>query len=446
MKSVLLIEDRQGLRRVYAQFLRKEGYGVKETGSVEEARKAMETHRFSLILSDYMLPGVNGLDFLKELQEIEIPVIIMTAFGEVKLAVEAMRAGAFDFLEKPVDLDYLALVLKRALEHHSLEKNVAALEATQTERHQIVGRSAALRAAIELAEKVAPSDANCLLLGESGVGKEVFASFLHRKSLRGQGPMISINCASIPRDLIESELFGHEKGAFTGAVTRKTGLVEMAEEGSLFLDEIGELPLELQPKLLRVIQSREFFRVGGNRPLKSNIRLICATNRDLKEGIRQGWFREDLYYRLAVFPVEIPPLRQRKEDLLDLVPWFLAKFRHPHPKLDAKLMQLLTGYNWPGNVRELENVLERAVILSQGATRKADHFPNDIYEELEKAPVKFQIDLGQSFKVNLARAESELEIGFIEALAAEGLTREEMAKRLGVSVKTLYNKMKRHGL
>ena len=447
MACILLVEDRESLRQVYAAFLRQQHHEVVEAGSVEEALVSLEQAQYALVITDYMLPGANGLDFLKALiqRDPDFTVIIMTAFGEVKLAVEAMRNGAFDFLEKPIDLGYLKMVVTRALEHHELKRRQS-FSASRERGQQvaIVGDSALLAASVSLAAKVAPTPANCLLLGESGVGKELFAQKIHKESQRSDGPMISINCASIPADLMESELFGHEKGAFTGAVARKVGLVEMADGGSLFLDEIGELPLALQPKLLRVIQTREFFRLGGSRLFRSDIRLICATNRNLKQGIREGWFREDLYFRLAVFPIEIPPLRDRSRDLEALVPWFLKRLGHPHLEPDAVLFTALKQYSWPGNVRELENVLERAVILSQGQPLTREHFPGDLFASSEEVTTSVSLNLNVDFKENLKRLEPTLERRLIQCLLqVEGGNREKVAARLEITPKTLYNRMKR---
>ncbi len=448
MENILLIEDRVGLRQVYSDFLKCRGYAVREAGSAEEAKKILEEREFALILSDYMLPGQNGLEFLEYLKERDPDshVILITAFGEIKLAVEAMRKGAFDFLEKPVDLEYLRLVISRALDHRKLLRNQSFHESRQREEGvRIIGHSSGLRQSLALAEKVAPSNTNCLLLGESGVGKELFAQYLHQRSPRTRNAMVSINCASIPHELMESELFGHERGAFTGAVVKKVGLVEVADGGTIFLDEIGELPPHLQPKLLRVIQNHEFFRVGGSRLLKSDIRVVCATNRDLKAGIREGWFREDLYYRLAVFPIEIPPLRKRMEDLAPLVTWIFEKHGHGPP--DPELLSLLETYDWPGNVRELENLLERAFILSQGAPLTRRHFPEDLFKEKDLVTFNVQVKLDQSFKENLPGLETQLEKKFIELLLREEKGhRERVARRMGVSVKTLYNKLQTYGL
>ncbi|CAM2066592.1 Sigma-54-dependent Fis family transcriptional regulator [Sulfidibacter corallicola] len=450
MDSILLIEDRPGLRQVYAEFLRNLGYMVVEAGSVEDAHKAMAVREFSLVLTDYMLPGANGMDFLKQLKERDPDylVILMTAFGEIKLAVEATRAGAFDFLEKPIDLDHLKIVIERALEHRRLRRKDTFHEAQSvTESEEIIGQAPALKAALAMAKKVAPSDANCLLLGESGVGKELFAKYIHGNSRRAVGALVSINCAAIPGELIESELFGHEKGAFTGAVGKKAGLIEMADGGTLFLDEIGEMPLSLQPKLLRVIQAKEFRRVGGSRTLKSDIRVVAATNRDLKTGTREGWFREDLYYRLAVFPIDIPPLRDRRGDLPLLISAILRQARFGHADISPKLLAQLQAYHWPGNVRELKNLLERAIILSQGQPLDVNHFPANLFDSAENVGLRFHLDLNRSFKDNLSRLEGQLERTMIELLLKEESGhRERVARRFGVSVKTLYNRIKALGI
>jgi len=450
MNAVLLIEDREGLRQLYADFLKGLGFQVVEAASAEEARHALERQEFALILADYLLPGVNGLEFLKEVKsrDPDALAIIMTAFGEVKLAVEAMKAGAFDFLEKPIDLDHLELVLNRALSHRKLLRDQS-IRAQRDEAGgtRIVGSSEALREALTLADKAAPAEANCLLLGESGVGKELFARYIHERSPRKNGPLVAVNCASIPGELIESELFGHERGAFTGAVGKKLGLIDMADGGALFLDEIGELPLALQPKLLRVIQTHEYFRVGGARALKSDIRLICATNRDLAEGVASGWFREDLYYRLAVFPIRIPPLRERKEDIPELIALFLERLGYAHGPLDGALMKALCAYAWPGNVRELENALERALILSQGRPLDKACFPAEAIRAPGRAALRLEVDLGKTLKDNLAALEPELEANLIRLwLREEEGHRERVAARAGFSVKTLYNKLKQYGL
>lgn len=448
MHSILIIEDRQNLRALYAGFLRKQDYLVKEAGSAEEAAKVMEQHEFALVLTDYMLPGINGLAFLKQLQaqDQDFAVIVMTAFGEVKLAVEAMRHGAVDFLEKPIDLEHLKMVVARAIEHRRLVRREQAVQAV-SDGDVLVAESEVLKDAIAQSDRVAPSDVACLLLGESGVGKELFAKRIHQKSGREKDVMVSINCAAIPSDLIESELFGHEKGAFTGAVQKKIGLMEAADGGTLFLDEIGELPLALQPKLLRVIQTGEFRRVGGSKVLKCDIRLVCATNRDLAAGIREGWFREDLYYRLAVFPIKIAPLRERKADIVPIAETLLKNMRYRHLPLSKTMCDRLRGYSWPGNVRELKNVLDRAVILAADEPLSEAFLPDDLTCASGVTECRVQLDLEKNLRENLKGAETEITRQMIAMLMDrfDG-RREKVAKLLGVSVKTLYNKIQSMGI
>lgn len=448
MNSVLIIEDRESLRQLYASFLRKKGYLVSEAGSAEEGEKALGQHEFGLVLTDFMLPGANGIELLKKLksQDPETCVVVMTAFGEIKLAVEAMKHGAADFLEKPIDLDHLELVVGRAFEHRQLVRH-STLTKNHNHQPRLVLVSDALKTVAAMSDKVACSDATCLLLGESGVGKELFASRIHQKSNRKDQPLISVNCAAIPRELMESELFGHEKGAFTGAVGKKSGLMEMADGGTLFLDEIGELPLDLQPKLLRAIQTGEFRRVGGTKLLKCQIRFICATNRDLSKGVQEGWFREDLYYRVAVFPIEIPPLRERKEDILPIAEEILQASRYLHLPLSEPLCRQLEAYSWPGNVRELKNILERALILAGGNPILADYLPEVSDSALAGCEVRFVMDANHSLRQNL----ENLQVSATKQLIRFHLERSnghrtQAAQKLGVSVKTLYNKMQEFDL
>lgn len=450
MHHILLVEDRESLRHVYATYLRGQGHGVAEAEDVERARALLQQNQFDLILTDYMLPGVTGLDFLSEIkaQDEQTPVVVMTAFGEVKLAVETMRRGAFDFLEKPIDLGHLGLVVSRALDHRGLllQRGLAERKSKGNNHEAIAAKSPAMIAALEAAGQVAPGDTTCLLLGETGVGKEVMARYIHQHSKRADGPLVALNCASIPGELMESELFGHERGAFTGADGRKAGLVEMAAGGTLFLDEIGELSLDLQPKLLRFIQEREFTRLGGTRVIKSDVRVIGATNRDLQNGIGEGWFREDLYYRLAVFPIQIPPLRERLDDLPELIHIFLQR-NGVAKAMDADLVTKLSAYSWPGNIRELENLVERACILARGGPLSARHFPENLFSGERHRALHINVDLQQSLKANMAMLETEVERHMIAALLREeDGKRAPVAQRLGVSVKTLYNKMQRHGL
>ena len=445
--TVLLVEDREGLRSVFAKFLRGQQFAVVEAPSVEDAIPLLATTCIHVVITDYMLPGANGLELLRHVRQKhpEIPVLVMTAFGEIKLAVEAIRLGASDFLEKPILLDHLLKVLERVLSQ-SPETPALGQDHLPVGEAQLVGNAPSLCRALELADRAAPSDANCMLLGESGVGKELFAQRIHQKSKRAHGELVAINCASIPADLLESELFGHERGAFTGAVSRKLGLVETADNGTLFLDEIGELPRDLQPKLLRFIQSRQYYRVGGNRVCTSNARIVCATNRDLKQGVAEGWFREDLFYRLAAFPIEIPPLRERPTDIPELAAWFLSRRNYPHKVLSEEVLVFLQNYPWPGNVRELETALYRAMILATGRPLSLNDFPQDMFAPRDLETFRCELDLTLSLKENSQRVERALEHFLIKTQLERHKDREQVATALGLSVKTLYNKIKEHGL
>ncbi|MCB1042025.1 MAG: sigma-54-dependent Fis family transcriptional regulator [Acidobacteria bacterium] len=443
--SILLVEDRMALRDAYRTFLTQQGYAVTAVGSAEDAEQQLSEREFAVLLLDYLLPGMNGLAFLEQIRskDNQIAVILMTAFGEVKLAVKAMKLGAFDFLEKPIDLEHLAMTVERAMNLRQLERSQQISERSDTSDRQIVGRSPVIQELLQLVDRVAASQATCLLLGESGTGKELVARRLHEKSHRHDGPFLAVNCSALPRDLLESEMFGYERGAFTGAQGRKQGLIELADGGTLFLDEIGDMPLELQPKILRFIQESEFRRVGGQKIIKADVRLVCATNRNLSLAVREGHFREDLFYRVSVFPIQLPPLRQRPEDIPDLAQHFLKRAGHPQPELSRAVLDLMTQYAWPGNVRELENVIERAMILSPQLPLAPKHFPTNMVTDHVMAD--FELDLGQTIKVNLSRLSREAERQLIRLVTREETNMKRAAARLGISVKTLYNRIKGFG-
>ncbi len=447
MHSILLVEDRAGLREAYLSFLRKNAFMVTAVASAEEAERLLNEREFDILLLDYMLPGMNGMEFLQRVksQEKELIVILMTAFGEVKLAVKAMQSGAFDFLEKPIDLEYLLIVLERAKSIHSQGQRVALQEHVESRKDRsIIGDSAVMKEVLGLVDQVAVSHATCLVLGESGTGKELFARRIHDKSKRMQGPFLAVNCSALPRDLIESELFGYEKGAFTGAHGRKPGLIELADGGTLFLDEIGDMPTDLQPKLLRFIQEGEFRRVGGQKVVKADVRLVCATNRNLAVALREGSFREDLYFRISVFPIELPPLRDRIEDIPLLAQHFVNK-AGPASEIPAPVIRLLRSYSWPGNVRELQNIMERAAILSRGRNLKPTDFPTNLTDE--RVAAAFHIDLSVTYKENFARLSSEMERQMIQLLMRElNGKKSAVAARLGLSSKTLTHKLKIYGI
>jgi two-component system, NtrC family, response regulator AtoC len=370
--TILVIEDEEKLRRVIGLHLAAAGYDVKATGTAEEGFKlAAEA---GLILTDLKLPGMDGLELLEKLkgQSSHTPVVVMSAFGTVENAVEAMKRGAVDFLPKPFSLDHLSVVVEKALDVRQLREENRELREALGQRYQfenIVGHSPAMQEIFATVTRVAPTRATVLLAGESGVGKDMIARAIHEHSPRKGRPFVKINCTAIPENLMESELFGYEKGAFTGANISKPGKFEQADTGTVFLDEIGDVPASIQVKLLRVLQEREFERLGSNKTLHTDVRVVAATNVDLRAALEQGTFREDLYYRLNVVPINIPPLRERKDDIPYLVEHFATKY---NGQISEGALERLMSYHWPGNVRELENVLERSILLAQGPRVEAE--------------------------------------------------------------------------
>jgi len=373
-RVVLVVDDEERVRKSLVQYLGEEGFVVIEAKDTKDADEAITRRAGSvdLILLDVRMPGEDGLAYLKRCSDLtaRVPIIMMSGHGTIELAVEAVRHGAFDFLEKGFTPERLTLTVERALEMNALKRQNRVLREERGPLYQMVGASQVIRDLREEVKRAAPTGAKVLILGENGVGKELVARAIHELSPRQGGPFVRLNCAAIPKDLVESELFGHERGAFTGAETRKQGRVELAQGGTLFLDEIGDMTLDAQVKLLRALDSNEFERVGGTRTLTFDARILAATNKDLKTEVAAHRFRQDLYYRLNVVPIEVPPLRERKEDVPLLVEHYLGYFRgeygRPRLKLDPKAMDLLLAHRWPGNVRELRNVVERLVIMEQG--------------------------------------------------------------------------------
>jgi DNA-binding NtrC family response regulator len=373
---ILVVEDKAALREVLRQTLEAEGFAVEEAGDGSAAVGRLRRDRFALVLTDLRLPKGDGHEVLRAAVQAdpEMPVVLMTAFGTISDAVDAMREGAYDYLEKPVDGDHLIALVRRALKHRSvLRENVQLRErfSRELDGPEIIGDSPALHAALDQVRRVAPTDATVLLDGESGTGKELFARSVHHQSGRRRQAFLALNCAAIPENLLESELFGHEKGAFTGAVAGRRGKFEIADRGTLFLDEIGDLSPALQGKVLRVIEHKQFERVGGNETRTVDIRLVAATNKDLRRLVAAGTFRQDLFFRLSVFPITVPPLRARPQDIPLLARHFAARFaaeqkRRGPVTLSRAALEALGRYQWPGNVRELENAIERALILCEG--------------------------------------------------------------------------------
>ncbi|MBD3161391.1 MAG: response regulator [Candidatus Eisenbacteria bacterium] len=381
--TILIVDDQESLRHFLGKALEGDGYAVRTAGTVENGWERFTNEGADLVLLDLRLPDGLGLQLLERLREREpdLPIVMMTAYGEVETAVAAMKSGAYDFLTKPVNLEQLRVILQKALDSTRALRELTHRRDREKERYEkefVRGRSPAVAAVYEIAEKVAASDTTSVLIqGESGTGKQVIAHYIHDIGPLAGGPFLEINCAAIPRELLESELFGHEKGAFTDARARKQGLLELADGGSLFLDEIGEMSMNLQVKLLKVLETMTFRRVGGTRDISVAVRIISATNQDLGRMVKEGTFREDLYYRLMVVPIRMPPLRERREDIPLLashyVDMFSRAFRKKFGSISPEAMQKLVEYAWPGNIRELRNVFERTILLEDGDRIEANH-------------------------------------------------------------------------
>lgn len=367
---ILIVDDEEGIRESLSGILEDEGYDILTADSGEEAVRILRETSPDLIFLDIWLTGMDGIKALQEIKAMkpDVPVIMISGHGSIELAVKATQTGAYDFLEKPLSLERVLLVSKRAIEKRTLERENIALKENLTRKWKLVGESQKIRDLREQMEMAARSNSRVLIFGESGAGKEVAARLMHEKSPRAGKPFIEVNCAAIPQELIESELFGHEKGSFTGAFEKKNGKFELADGGTLFLDEIGDMSLQTQAKVLRVIETQEFQRVGGNKNINVDVRIIAATNKDLREEVKKGNFREDLFFRLNVIPLFIPPLRERKEDIPILVEYFLdslaSEYGKPPRKILPEALKYLQSYGWPGNVRELKNVIERLVIMT----------------------------------------------------------------------------------
>jgi DNA-binding NtrC family response regulator len=375
MANILIVEDEPKMLRLLEMNLAEDDHSIFSAGDAEAGAKILRREKIDLVLTDLKLPGMNGLDFLQEIKQgnLSLPVVVMTAFGTVETAVEAMKAGATDYVLKPFSMEEIKLIVNKELTVNRLVEENRSLREALGKRYEfrnIVARSPKMQEVLGIVERVAPTNSTVLLGGESGVGKDLIARAIHQHSRRANGPFVKINCTAIPENLLESELFGYERGAFTGAVVSKPGKFELADKGTIFLDEIGDVPPAMQVKLLNVLQDRQFERLGGTKTVKVDVRLVAATNRDLRAALEQGTFREDLYYRLNVVPIGIPPLREHKEDVPYLVEHFIAKFApdsgKPITGIVAEALNRLAQFHWPGNVRELENIIERAVAYSSG--------------------------------------------------------------------------------
>jgi len=460
MEPVLLVEDKAELRAMLRKALERMGYAVEDAADGNSAVTKIRSHRFLVVLTDLKLPGLSGIDVLREVKDADsaIPVILMTAYGSIEEAVTAMKEGAFDFIQKPVDLEHLKLLMERTARQQELLRENLILREEYAARYgfpRIVGEHECMKQSSQQVQRVAATDSTVLLLGESGTGKELFARAIHHLSRRRDKPFVALNCAAIPEGLVENELFGHEKGAYTGAGTRKIGKLEMAQGGTFFLDEIGDLPPAIQAKLLRVLEERCFERVGGTQVIEVDVRVVTATNKNLREAVAQKQFREDLYFRIAAVPIEIPPLRERGDDVLLLAEHFLEVYRREFGKAglsfsdDAR--QQLQSYPWPGNVRELQNTIERAAILAD-----SDALDAAALQLPSARPTAAQIPAGmlnESFSWEgtldevTSRATQHVERYLIEAALREcKWNKTRAAEKLGVSYKTLLAKLRALGL
>ncbi len=444
---MLVVDDEVNIRNALVTMLEKKRYQVRGVGTAEEALEQLEAAPVELVITDLRMPGIGGMEFLRRLKDKwpDTEVVVMTAYGSIDTAVVAMRYGAYDYLTKPIDRERFPIVVEKALERHALaheNKQLRDRLETRTRFDQMVGESEPMQRVYSLVDMVSDSAVTVLLTGESGTGKELVARAIHHKSTRSHGPFVTLNCGALPENLFESELFGYEKGAFTGAMTTKVGRFELADGGTLLLDEIGELSLKSQVDFLRVLETKEFRRLGGTKLITVDARIIAATNRNLEEAVKQGDFREDLYYRLNVVPIRLPPLRERGDDIPLLAERFLSEFTAQHrrePKdVSRDAMRLLRLYAWPGNIRQLRNLMERLVITVKDSGIQPEHLPEEIQASKEDARTMV-VALGSSLK--------DIERETIRRTLAEVTNhREKAAKLLGISLRALQYKIKEYGI
>jgi DNA-binding NtrC family response regulator len=444
---ILVVDDEINIRGALATMLEKRGHEVRTAGTGEEALEFLDAAPADLVLTDLKMPGMGGMEFLRRLKAKwpDTEAVVMTAYGSIDTAVEAMRGGAYDYLTKPIDRERFPVVVEKALERRALafeNKQLRDRLETRTRFDQMVGESEPMQRIYNLVEMVADSDVTVLLTGESGTGKELVARAIHHKSARADGPFVTLNCGALPENLFESELFGYDKGAFTGAMATKVGRFELAHGGTLLLDEVGELSLKSQVDFLRVLETKEFRRLGGTKLIKVDTRIIAATNRNLEEAVEQGNFREDLYYRFNVVPVRLPPLRERGDDIPLLADRFLQEFclqHHREPKeMSRDAMRLLRLYAWPGNIRQLRNLMERLVVTVKDSLIQPGHLPEEIQASMEDA---------RTMVVTLGTPIEQIEREVIERTLKEVTNhREKAAKLLGISLRTLQYKIKEYGI
>ncbi len=460
MHTILVVDDEPNYLIVLSELLREEGYEVLTAGSGGDGLRIVKENDIDLVVTDMRMPGMDGLELLRTVKSLnrDLPVVMITAFGEVEKAVGAMKAGAYNYLTKPFNNDELVMNIRKAVEHYSLLKENRRLRDEAKTRYgfsRIVGKNTRMLQIYHLIEKVAPTPASVLITGESGTGKELVARAIHFNSSREKAPFISVNCAALPESLLESELFGHEKGAFTGAASLRKGRFELADTGTLFLDEIGDIPLALQSKLLRVLQERVFERVGGTQSIKVDVRLVTATNKDIKEEAERGRFREDLYYRLNVVHIHLPPLRERIDDIPLLANHFVAKYGdilgRPELTISTEALRFLTTLPWDGNIRELENTIERAAILCSDNRIEPEDVQPDEGNYQRKAGVSWgaDVDLARLIPADATLVEvlSEIEEKMLKrALEEANSVQTRAAESLGITKSLLQYKMKKYGL
>lgn len=453
MARVLIVDNEKSMRDFLAIVLRKEEYLVETAEDGDQAVKVLEKEIFDLVLTDIKMPRMSGLDLLKKVKELspETVVMMMTAYASTETAIEAMKEGAFDYLIKPFQIDEVRLIIKNALEGRKLRQENSRLRQElkgQAAFGQIVGKSEKVRKVLDLVRKVADSKSNVLIYGESGTGKELIARAIHFNSARRDRAFVTVNCSALPEALLESELFGHMKGAFTGAIGNKEGLFEIAHEGSIFLDEIGDTSLSIQVKLLRVLQEKEFRRVGGTKDLKVDVRIVAATNRDLEKMVAEGKFREDLYYRLDVIPIHLPPLRERPEDIPLLVDSFIRKFNQVLGKnvegVEPEALRFLTGLEWKGNVRELENVVERAMALASQNILRGEDFSLGLLKQPDSFPIPALLpDEGLDLEGLIGKIEKDL---LLKALQESRWVKKEAAKLLHLNFRSFRYRLDKYGI
>lgn len=451
-KKILVADDDDAIRQLLVTVLREEGYETFEAKRGSEVLRTVPSLEPDLLLLDLRMPDSDGLEIMRRLneQETRVPVLVMTAYGTSRAAIEATQLGAYDYITKPFDLDEVLHTVRRYFEYERLSSEVRklrALEARRDPSDRIIGNSPQMQQIYKEIGKVAASDASVLIMGETGTGKELVCETIHAFSNYRSGPLVKVNLTALPETLVESELFGHEKGSFTGAIAQHKGKFEMAHKGTIFLDEIGDMTLSTQRKLLRVLQDKQFERVGGNVPVKVDCRVIAATNKNLAEEVAAGRFREDLYYRLNVITIYMPPLRERKEDIPLLVEHFLNKFRYqpgsPPARISEEAMQALIEYDWPGNVRQLEHTIERAVIVARGGIITSQHL------NLEAAAELAIVDINQKLQANQTLAEIVADVERLalnRALERTNNNRYHAARLLGIDIATLEKKLDEHGL